>query len=304
MEASCEVNLTQLKCFWEIVNTGNFSDASENMYVSQSAVSKNILSLEKELELRLFERKGRKVTLTPEGLKLATVFGEIINSYVAAERLINDIKAEREINTNKTIKLAGIPVIGNLGILSAVNSFTRENPDIDLALNILEEDAVILSLQAGECDMAFCSSLKLNSGYYGIQKFSTQKFNIFVSSDNILADREQVLLTDLVGKKFILPEPNSMLWELCVSACEAAGFTPQIIMVTNRPEVAVNYITNSDYIYMGIDLPGIERLSDSCQVVKIKDGPALDFVFAWKRDKKQYAPTKALLNYLKAHFNI
>lgn len=298
------MNLTQLKCFWEIVNTGNFSDASENMYVSQSAVSKNIMALEKELELRLFERKGRKATLTPAGLKLATVFGEIINSYAAAERLISDIKAEREINTNKTIKLAGIPVIGNLGILSAINSFTRENPDIELTLNILDEDAIILSLQAGECDMAFCSSLKLNSGFYGIQKFSTQKFIIFVSSDNILADRGQVELKDLFGQKFIFPEPNSMLWEICVSACEAVGFTPHIIMVTNRPEVAVNYITNSDYIYMGIDLPGIERLSDSCRVLQIKDGPVLDFVFAWKRDKKQHTPTKALLNYLKVHFNI
>ena len=46
-EVNRELNITQLKCFWEIVNTGNFSNASENLYISQSAVSKNILALER-----------------------------------------------------------------------------------------------------------------------------------------------------------------------------------------------------------------------------------------------------------------
>jgi len=298
------MNLTQLKCFWEVVNTGSFSDASENLYISQSAVSKNIIALEKELELRLFERKGRKTALTPVGVKLAKVFGEIIKDYSMAESLINSIKAEQEVNTSKTIKIAGLPVMANLGILATINDFSNKNPEIELTLDIKDDDEVILSLQSGESDVAFCSSLKLHPSYYSTQKFSTQRFNIYLSSDNYLSGRGQISLKELYGQKLILPEPNSMLWELCVMACEDAGFTPDIILVTNRPEVALDYIVNSNYMYMGLDLLGKGQLPDTCSMLDIKDSPTFDYVFAWKRNKQQYAHTKVLLDYLRVHYDL
>jgi len=294
------MNLTQLKCFWEVVNTGSFSEASENLYISQSAVSKNILALEKQLELRLFDRRGRKATLTPEGLKLAKIFGEIIKNYESAEMLISTIKADKQVSAAKAIKFSGIPTVGTLGILAAINSFLKEQPETKVPISIMEEDAVILSLQSGECDVAFCSSLKLHPSLYSFQKFSTHRFKIFLSPSNELAERTQITMADLFGQVLIVPDQSSMLRELCVASCEAAGFTPEIILSTNRPEVALNYAISSNYLYMGIDLfqDDMMRLPDTHSVIELKDSPTFDYVFAWKRDKQLNAHTKELLNYL------
>lgn len=295
-----QMNFTQLKCFLEIVRTGNFSVASENLFISQSTVSKNILTLEKELDLRLFERKGRRAELTPEGLKLTKVFGEIVRNHDAAEHIVRAIKAEKA-NVNKTVKIAGIPVLGNLGILAALNTYTSMVPDVEFILDIMEEEDVILSLQSGECDMAFCSSLKLHPDYYETRKFSTQHFRVYVSPDNLLARREGVQIKDLSEFKLILPEPSSMLWEFFVTSCEAAGFTPDIIMAVNRPDVAFNYLKNSNYVYVGLDLLTREELPSSCRVVALEDSPELDYVFAWK---KINAHTRALLRYLEEQFHL
>jgi len=298
------MNINQLRCFWELVNTGSFSAAGENLHISQSSVSKNILSLEKELELHLFERKGRKTTLTPVGLKLAKPFGEIIKDYAFAESLIKTIKAEQSEKAGKTISFAGIPVMANLGILATINSFSSKESDIELRLDIMEEDAIILSLQSGECDLVFCSSIRLDPRKYHIQKFSTHRFNIFLSSSSSMAARKQISLKDLHGEKLILLEPSSILWELCVMSCKAAGFTPEVILTTNRPEVAIDYIMNSNYMYMGLDLLAKERLPDSCRILDISDSPTFDYVFAWRRDKKQYTNAKVLLDYLKSHYKL
>ncbi|GAX06340.1 LysR family transcriptional regulator [Secundilactobacillus pentosiphilus] len=61
------MNSTQLKCFISLAKTLNFTKAAREMFLSQSAVSKNIKNLEKELKVSLFDRTHHKVALTRSG---------------------------------------------------------------------------------------------------------------------------------------------------------------------------------------------------------------------------------------------
>ena len=58
--------LRQIKYFQTVVEKGSFTEAAEACYISQSAISQQIQSLEKEIGVKLFERKNRKFTLTPQ----------------------------------------------------------------------------------------------------------------------------------------------------------------------------------------------------------------------------------------------
>ena len=53
------MDIQQIQYFLEVVRSGNFSVAAENLYTTQSSVSKNIKSLEKELNIQLFDRSKR-----------------------------------------------------------------------------------------------------------------------------------------------------------------------------------------------------------------------------------------------------
>lgn len=57
--------LRQIKYFQAVVEKGSFTEAAETCYISQSAISQHIQSLEKKIGVKLFERKNRKFTLTP-----------------------------------------------------------------------------------------------------------------------------------------------------------------------------------------------------------------------------------------------
>lgn len=59
--------IRQIRYFQAVVRNNSFSEAAEECYVSQSAISQQIQALERELSFDLLERKNRKFTLTPAG---------------------------------------------------------------------------------------------------------------------------------------------------------------------------------------------------------------------------------------------
>lgn len=71
------MDIQQIQYFLEVVQSGNFSAAAENLYPTQSSVSKNIKSLEKELDVQLFDRSKRQIQLTEMLSDFQTAFPNI-----------------------------------------------------------------------------------------------------------------------------------------------------------------------------------------------------------------------------------
>ena len=64
------MEIRQLQFFLTVAQTGSFSEAAEDLFISQSSLSKQIISLETELGVSLFDRSRRKIALTPAGESL------------------------------------------------------------------------------------------------------------------------------------------------------------------------------------------------------------------------------------------
>ena len=62
-----DINYELYKVFYHVASTLNFSEASKQLFISQSAVSQSIKTLEKKLDQTLFIRSTKRVQLTPEG---------------------------------------------------------------------------------------------------------------------------------------------------------------------------------------------------------------------------------------------
>jgi LysR family transcriptional regulator, transcription activator of glutamate synthase operon len=104
------VEIKQVQYFLSIVETGSFSAAADNLYISQSSLSKQIIALEKSLDVQLFDRSKRKVSLTEAGKvfeKHAQNFNElyksmmieIINSCHSSDRTIWNYNPYRQIQS-------------------------------------------------------------------------------------------------------------------------------------------------------------------------------------------------------------
>ena len=82
------MNTVQLECFITVAEYLNFSRASEVLRITQPAVSHQIQSLEEELDVRLFNRTSKAVSLTPEGIRFLPDAELILKTAVSAkERL-------------------------------------------------------------------------------------------------------------------------------------------------------------------------------------------------------------------------
>lgn len=121
--------LKALQAFEAAGRTGSFQAAASELFVTPSAVSHQIKSLEEFLGIALFERKTRKVTLTLSGeTYLQAITGAFMNIEVATERVLSG-KAGRD------LKLAVAPAFLDRWLLPRFQDFTNRYPDIELDIH-------------------------------------------------------------------------------------------------------------------------------------------------------------------------
>jgi DNA-binding transcriptional LysR family regulator len=121
------VELRQLKCFWETVNSGSMNQAAEKLFISQPAVSIAIKNLESELGQQLFIRNGKKVIPSKHGIEIYSYVDKIIKYEKEIKLICSNIDIER----NK-IRLSVLA--GSAAIFEIVSSYLKERPEIDLVM--------------------------------------------------------------------------------------------------------------------------------------------------------------------------
>ena len=89
------MNLHQLRIFCAVVEEGSFRQAAEKLFLSQPSVSQHVASLEKDHSIRLFERKGRTISLTPEGRALYVLASDLLRQADEIPARFRDMQALR-----------------------------------------------------------------------------------------------------------------------------------------------------------------------------------------------------------------
>jgi len=287
------MTLIQIKSLWEVVLTGNFTEAAEHLYITQSAVSKNIMSLEEELGIPLLDRSTRPYTLSPAGRKMMVHFGEIILAYDRAESTLQEIKRSCTPLDNNCFRLIGMPAITRFGVTASIYDFMRNNPSYNIYLEEMDEDRIAIAMQMGDCDVAFCTNLRINLADYNTKKYRRDSISILFSSD-IAANTP---LAEMANFSWIFPPPQAAHYSTCLRLCQEAGFIPKIVLTTSRPQTAMEYITNHRKNCAYMEITGIlsNYCNEDCHMVPVANSPEVSFHFVWR---KNAALPKAALEYL------
>ncbi|TCS59624.1 LysR substrate binding domain-containing protein, partial [Primorskyibacter sedentarius] len=132
-------SLNALRTFEAVSRHGSFTSAADELNVTQSAVSRMIKGLEEHLELQLFERAGRQIGLTEDGVYYAAKISKAMDILEVASRELIDTKAGRG-----TLSIGMLPTFGTKWLLPRLGSFMQLHTD--LTLDITSSD--------GELDFA------------------------------------------------------------------------------------------------------------------------------------------------------
>ena len=137
----------KVRVFYTVAEAGSFTHAGENLHLSQSAVSRQISSLEESLNVSLFHRHARGLILTEQGELLFRTAADVLQKLSIAEQRIldNRISPEGPLKINTTV------AFGSVWLTSRMAGFLELYPRIDVSLALSDDD---LDLSMREADVA------------------------------------------------------------------------------------------------------------------------------------------------------
>lgn len=143
------MDIPNLNAFVAVAETGSFSIASEQLYLTQPAISKRIASLESELDIHLFDRIGRKVTLTEAGIALLDrahkILQQVEDSKRAIQNLSGHIAGKLSIGTSHHIGLHRLPPV--------LRAFTKSYPQVELDLHFMDSEEACNAIEHGDLEL-------------------------------------------------------------------------------------------------------------------------------------------------------
>lgn len=208
----------------------NYSKTAEMMNLSQSALSKHIMSLEKELGVRLFDRSSRKVELSEEGQRFLP--------YAAAvQRLLHDIKAlAASINSDNgvDVSIASIPVMAQYGIIDLIADFEKKYPKVSMRVSECESINILQKLADGEYDLAFVRGM--DDDRFDYIPVASDRLAVVLPAGHPLSGEPRISLSRLSREDFCFLDRETGIYNLCLQLCAEAGFAPKIKYIGRRPE--------------------------------------------------------------------
>ena len=148
------VKLELYRIFREVAEAGNISVAAKNLYISQSAVSQSVKQLETELQVRLFSRSPRGVTLTGEGQLLY----DYVRSALTLLQTGEDKLSQAQQLLLGTLVIGASDTVTSWVLTPYLEAFHREYPGIRLKITSGRSQKVLSLLKSGAVDIAFASS--------------------------------------------------------------------------------------------------------------------------------------------------
>jgi len=222
------MDIRQVQYFLSIVETGSFSAAADEHYVSQSSLSKVVSALEKELGVPLFDRSKRKVFLTEAGEAFVGHARKLNAAYKAMM-----VELEGHKSTMGSFSIASIPILTQYGITTHIAHFRDLYPNIQFSLEEVDGLNILPALGEYRFDLAFTRHNSLDDQYESID-ICKDKLLVVVSKNNRHANRSSISLRELSSDNFIVFDRVTDLHKLIMDECGKAGFEPTIFYSSHR----------------------------------------------------------------------
>lgn len=140
----------QLSYFTSIVECGSYSEAALELDISQSTISKQVASLEDELNIKLFDRSSRKAALTSAGEALYPEAAAVLSQIKALKNRAEQLR----LGGRRKIEIIALPFIGNVNFYVPVFTFEDGHPNCEVHLFEMEENELYKKIASQDYDIA------------------------------------------------------------------------------------------------------------------------------------------------------
>jgi DNA-binding transcriptional LysR family regulator len=232
------MELQTLRGFYWAGVYGSFSKAGKTLNLGQSAISHQVKSLEEELRVKLYQREGRGISLTPAGKILMAYVDIILQTLDNMETHFADLSVSSE----GTVTLAAYRAIMQYKLPQIVQNFKKENPDIRLVIMQKPLDSEVLEMvSSGDIDFGITSSW---NDFTDISFFEVWKYDTFlcVPVNHRLAGRRTVALTEIAREPLILYQRENSIRRRIEKVFKESNLSYNIAIETGGATVIQEYV--------------------------------------------------------------
>lgn len=290
------LDVKRLRILRAVSEHGSFSAAAESLYLSQSAVSQQVATLEREVGMALLDRTREGATLTEAGRVLVEHANAAIARLDEAER---DLAALAGLEGGE-VRIASFPSASATILTSAVSDFVARYPKVRITVAEEEPEDSVPRLRAGQHDIALTfdypdvPTAEERDLEYSL--LLTESMHIALPSSHPLVDRARVPLSELCDEAWLSGNCASSCAEAVVASCRLAGFEPNIAYESDDYHVLQGFVAAGLGVTLLPDL-ALPTLRSDVVVRPIDPSPPLRRVWAATR-KTRSAATQAMLDVL------
>ncbi|MBB3188823.1 LysR family transcriptional regulator [Halomonas cerina] len=221
-----------LQAFLAVADHGSFSRAAEQLHLTQPAVSKRIAVLEDQIAARLFDRIGRRVTLTEAGRVLLPRARQILvmvdDSRRALGNLSHDVAGSLTLATSHHIGLHRLPPL--------LKAYTRAHPEVRLDLHFLDSEQAYQGVLDGALEIAVVTLAPHPDEQLEVVPVWVDRLCFVCAHDHSLARRGRLVLPELCDFDAVLPGPMTFTRGLIEGRFATAGLDLPVAVSTNYLE--------------------------------------------------------------------
>lgn len=219
------MNDLQIQYFLATAKNLSFSKAAQELFVSQPAISRQIIALEKELGCPLFERMNKSISLTANG----EMFYAFFDKYKTE---LYDLKLRAKLSLEHKNKILRFGVLNNWNIshimMPLLAEFEKQHPDTRIDINSYEPYECQEALQDGKEDVILTIEPRILNTQGILYKRIAALTRILLYNKNRSANQTALSPFDFKDEPFLTVSNGDYVADLIKSVCKPYGFTPHI----------------------------------------------------------------------------
>jgi DNA-binding transcriptional LysR family regulator len=283
----------KLRIFHAAAEAGSFTHAGDQLHMSQSAVSRQVSALERDLKVALFHRHARGLQLTEQGEMLYRTATDVLTKLQTAETLLTDATSKPQGELRITAPIG----LGTVWLTQRLRDFMELYPEIRIVL-ILNDDQLDLSMR--EADVAIWIHEPVQTDLIR-RPLATMKLKAYASTGYIRRYGAPQTLADLDRHRILSydgPPQNQMSPIGWLETVGREGQPPRLPVLRANSVVALKFAVRAGIGIGMIPDYMTEEETDIVNVLNESSPPTLPVLFVYPEELKTSKKVQVLRDYL------
>ncbi|WP_025682840.1 LysR family transcriptional regulator [Paenibacillus maysiensis] len=292
------MSLTKLNYFVSVAELSSFTQAAKKHYISQTAISQQIASLEKELNIKLFDRTINPIQLTEAGQVFYKDVKTMLSQYQNAIQ-----KAQHTYKNQNRILTVGYSSFFEIQLISdIVVKFQELHPEVEITFIKKNIDDLLSALGNGTCDVAFATDYAFDENNKKIKQYPIFKGSMLlgVGKKHPKVNQKTIDSKELQHEKiiFLSEEPSSLALKGMIENCRADGYEPCIIEKVSTLETLILLVELHRGVAFFPNVPQVTQ-DDRISYLSITNSPHHFQIVVGYPSKSLNTLTESFLSYVK-----